>query len=172
MCSALYVFKNTFTGYQKSNFLFPKFHLTLHYTWFVKEYGSTHSMSTTHGKFHKLPFAYALLTMLSSAAERLHKAEIKPLFPRTSQKKRTAYDEMSTVLDINNYLQDVSEHVGLELSRQVVRRDPTQRYRAVPQPVRDEFCFGGISYTLPHISSPTCVPHRARFPSHEETYKE
>ena len=107
-----------------------------------------------------------------STAERLHKAEIKPLFNRTSQKKRTAYEEMSTVLDISNYLQDLGQYVGLELSRQQVRRDPTQRFTAVPKPVRDEFSFGGFSYLLSNFDSPTVVPQRARFPSHEIQYKE
>ncbi len=73
--------KDTFQDYQPSNFKFPKFHLTLHYANFIREYGSALSASTSHG-------------------ERQHKTQVKPLHKRTSRKKRTAQAEMFNIAEI------------------------------------------------------------------------
>ena len=121
MCRSLLFFKTTFEEFQPSDFRFPKYHLTTHYTWFVSEYGSLHSVSTTHCKYYIVySCKYSMLisnSFMCVTAERLHKAEVKPMFQRTSRKKRTAQAEMTGVLQMSNYLQDIIDYVGLEIPR-------------------------------------------------------
>lgn len=123
-------FKDTFKEYQASNFKFPKFHLTLHYANFIREYGSALSASTTHG-------------------ERQHKTQVKPLHKRTSRKKRTAQAEMYNIAEIKVQLMQLIAHYGIFIPRERARIiDPLPTMRAH----RDEYTMTGIFHTLTSLT--------------------
>lgn len=70
--------KTTFGKYSKSQFRFPKFHLSLHYTDHIKEFGGIKILDSGHG-------------------ERAHKKGVKRYFFRTSKKKSAAEKELIDV---------------------------------------------------------------------------
>ena len=115
----LTLFKDTFTGYQKSNFKFPKFHLTKHYVLFILEYGSVLSVSTAH-------------------SERVHKSTVKPLHKRTSRRKASAAWELMNLIDLSNQLDALVNLCDIRLPSEIRVRQG----RLVAAP-RDEFTLTG-----------------------------
>ena len=85
---------DTYAGFCKSDFRFPKFHLTTHYPDVIREFGSLHTVSSAHG-------------------ERTHKTEVKPAHRRTSRKKRTAQGELLDVLQVKESLEQLTAAFGI-----------------------------------------------------------
>ena len=133
MCSVLKNLKDTFHEYQKSNFAFPKFHLTLHYAWFIREFGSVLSASTAHG-------------------ERQHKTQVKPMHRRTSRKKRTAQQEMFSLAEVRVHLRELIAKYHIFIPRERARTaDPL--LSTLVRPERDEYSLTGVFHQLTSLSS-------------------
>ena len=96
--STLERMKTVFMAFSKSEFRFPKFHLTTHYLEDIEKYGSLHIVSSAHG-------------------ERTHKTDIKPAHGRTSRKKRTSQGELIEQLQMQEELSSLSKAFDVELPR-------------------------------------------------------
>ena len=96
----------------------------------IQEYGSVHVVSTEHG-------------------ERKHKVTVKPLFKRTSRKKRTAQNELFNVVDVSVQLEALIEQYKIRTPRQRKRLLlDDQHVQSVLLPSVDEFTLSGVRYEL------------------------
>ena len=152
--------KNAFQGFCPSNFRFPKFHLTTHYPHVIKEFGSLHTVSSAHG-------------------ERTHKTEVKPAHRRTSQKKRSANNELLDVLQAKESLEQLVSAYGISTPASLASMrlllgstsTSSQRIPATPGStlsgfVLSDHVFSGRSYTMTSYR-PSSIPSAFRFPNHE-----
>lgn len=160
--------KDTFAGFCKSNFRFPKFHLTLHYPEVIMEFGSLHTVSSAHG-------------------ERTHKTEVKPAHKRTSQKKRTANKELLDVLQAKESLAQLSSAFDLgpsSFSNNTAFGDsgflpppPLSDPRGLATPgstlsgyVTGDHVFFGRKYVLKNYRA-SSVESSFRLPQHDAAFK-
>ena len=96
MCRTLEAMKVAFRGFSKSDFRFPKFHLTTHYVDVILEFGS-------------------LRIVDSGSGERNHKKGVKAYFFRTSKKKSLAQAQMANIFRASEAVQQLSEVYGIDL---------------------------------------------------------
>ena len=150
----------TFAGFNKSGFRFPKFHLTTHYPQVIEEFGSLHTVSSAHG-------------------ERTHKTEVKPAHKRTSQKKRTANNELLDVLQAKESLEQLVSAYGIASpvgtsSRRKGIEDAAEAAIFSPGSTLSGYVYGdhvlqGQKFTLRNYNH-SDVPRAFRFPHHEAAF--
>ena len=153
--------KDTFEGLCKSNFTFPKFHLTTHYPEVIREFGSLHTVSSAHG-------------------ERTHKTEVKPAHRRTSQKKRTAQSELLDVLQTKESLEQLVSHYQITgrpvnaalsgtSSSAYSSRPPSTPGSTLSGYMTNDHTFQGKSYTLRSYKA-NDIPSTFQFPKHNAAF--
>lgn len=159
--------KDTYEGFCKSNFCFPKFHLTTHYPDVIKEFGSLHTVSSAHG-------------------ERTHKTEVKPAHRRTSRKKRSANSELLEVLQVKESLEQLTSAFGISApangsSRRGAlgtgRSASSAQSSFIRTPgstlsgyITSDHMLQGKRYTMKSYRSAD-IPAEFRFPIHESAFR-